>query len=71
MISSLGKPSVTSLQAKKLDSLGMSFSVLVNLHITAKSEDKFQQILKAKGVNSKPLREKLVKLLHSRTKTSR
>ena len=60
---SLGKPSVTSAQAKKLDSLGFSYEDLKKLRSDLDPTE-FLQALKDRGVNSKPLREKLLKLLH-------
>lgn len=57
-----GKPSITSLQAKRLDSLGFTFEGLVKLYREC-DPAKFQAVLKEKGVNSKPLREKLAKQL--------
>lgn len=68
LIRSLGKPSVTSPQAKKLDSLGLSYSALMELHSSARDEDDFKRTLKAKGVNSKPLQFKLWQLMKSKAK---
>lgn len=66
LITSLGKPCVTSPQAKRLDQLGFCYAKLVKLHSEAKGEDDFTKTLKAKGVNSKPLQAKLWKLLGSK-----
>ncbi len=63
LISSLGKPAITAPQAKRLDTLGVSHAGLVKLRSEAKDSDDFSMRLKAKGVNSKPLRAKLAKLL--------
>lgn len=64
LIKSLGKPAITSPQAKRLHALGLGYEDLVQLHVDSKDKDVFLKVLKDKGVNSKPLREKLVKLLH-------
>ena len=53
LIGALGKPSITAPQAKRLDQLGL------------KDTESFKKTLKSKGVNSKPLQAKLVKLLGS------
>ena len=66
LISSLGKPCVTSPQAKRLDFLGLSYPKLVKLHSEAKDEGDFLKTLKDKGVNSKALQAKLWKLLGSK-----
>ena len=63
---SLGKPAVTSNQAKRLDSLGFAYQDLVQLYSNSKDKEDFITTLKKRGVNSKPLREKLAKLLQSR-----
>ena len=66
LIKSLGgKPAVTDAQAKRLDSLGLSFDDLVKLYSESTGIDDFCSVLKARGVNSKPLREKLVKCLRT------
>lgn len=64
LIKSLGKPAITKSQAKRLDILGLGHEDLVQLHSSSKDEEEFLKFLKEKGVNSKPLREKLVKLLY-------
>ena len=66
LIRSLGKPAVTSNQAKRLDSLGFAYQDLVQLYSNSKDKEDFITTLKKRGVNSKPLREKLAKLLQSR-----
>lgn len=58
LIKSLGKPAITKPQAKRLDTLGLG-----HLHSSSKDNEEFLKLLKEKGVNSKLLREKLVKLL--------
>jgi len=63
LIRSLGKPSVTSPQAKRLDALGLGLDELKKLRSESKDGEDFLKILKDKGVNSKPLREKLAKVL--------
>ena len=49
LISSLGKPCVTSPQAKRLDFLGLSYPKLVKLHSEAKDEGDFLKTLKDQG----------------------
>ena len=66
LIASLGKPSITAPQAKRLDTLSLSFPSLCSIHSEARNDIEFVDILKKKGVNSKPLREKLAKLLGNR-----
>lgn len=68
LTSSLSKPAITASQAKKLVSLGLSHSRLQQLHSEAKDEEDFFKKLKAKGVNSKALQAKLLKLLVSKAK---
>ena len=63
LIKSLGKPSVTSAQAKRLDALGLGYGDLVKLRSESAGDEAFKKNLKDKGVNSKPLHDKLVKLL--------
>ena len=57
----LGTPAITSLQAKRLDFLGLSHSKLVALYNQSQNGDDFSTELKRLGVNNKPLREKLMK----------
>lgn len=66
LISSLGKPSITAPQAKRIDTVGLSYAGLVKILSEAKGEEDFSSILKSKGINSKPLRAKLWKLLKSK-----
>ncbi len=63
LIKAVGKPSLTSTQAKKLDALGFTFQSISLLRQQCSSQDKFQSALKERGVRSKPLREKLWKAL--------
>ena len=63
LIRAIGKPSLTPLQAKKLDSVGLSFAELTHLHQHSSTMEVFLAALKAKGVRSKILREKLGKAL--------
>ena len=58
-----GKPSITSAQAKRLDVLGFSYEELLKLRADCKDTASFLVVLKDRGVKSKPLREKLGKLL--------
>ena len=59
----IGKPSVTPGQAKRLDTLGLGVEELRKLRAEYKDNEVFLKILKDRGVNSKPLREKLTKVL--------
>lgn len=59
---SLGKPSITSAQAKRLNVLGFTHEELQKLH-SELDQPAFLTVLKSRGVNSKPLRQKLAKLL--------
>ena len=61
LIKALGKPSLTTPQAKSLDSLGLGLKELIELRNTHK--DDFLTCLKEKGVRSKVLREKVLKAL--------
>ena len=63
LITAIGKPSLTPTQAKKLDSLDLSFAELTHLHQHSSTLEVFLAALKAKGVRSKALREKLGKAL--------
>ena len=51
---------VTSTQARRLDSLGLSHEELLYLWQSTDCNDDFDKLLQEKGVNSKPLREKIV-----------
>ena len=50
---SLGKPSVTAPQAKRLDFLGFSHSSLSKFHSESKDDDNFKKILKGKGASQR------------------
>ncbi len=64
LIKAIGKPTLTSTQAKKLDSLGFTFDSLSLLRQQSGGTEAFQSALKEeRGVRSKPLREKLTKAL--------
>ena len=63
LIKAFGKPSLTSIQAKKLHSLGLNFEDLSKLYRETGARDAFQTALKDRGSNSKLLREKLGKAL--------
>ncbi len=52
---SLGKPSVTPTQAKKLVTEGFDYQSLSLLHRTSLTKDDFHESLKKRGVRSKPL----------------
>ena len=66
LVASLGKPSITAPQAKRLDFLGFTFESLLDLYCQASDQDAFTTVLKGKGVNSRPLRAKLVELLKAK-----
>ena len=69
LISSLGKPSISALQAKKLDSVGLSNVADLEKHFSeSKDQNDFSSTLMAMNVNSQPLQEKLWKLLKSKAK---
>ena len=59
LIRALGKPAITSNQAKRLDSLGFTRESLIQLCKDCSSTDHFVDALKKKGVNSKQLQAKL------------
>ena len=67
LITSLGKSSITSAQAEKLDSVGFTYTGLLRLCSSCKDEDDFTKALKTKGVNSKVLPKKLWNVLSSKT----
>ena len=58
ILSSLGKH-ITAAQAKRLDVIGLSFEVMLALCQSCPDDESFIALLKVRGVNSKPLREKL------------
>lgn len=62
LVKALGKPSLTTIQAKRLDSLGLGFKELLQLRDSHSKED-FLSCLKEKGVRSLLVREKLQKAL--------
>ena len=49
LIRSLGKPAVTSNQAKRLDSLGFAYQDLVQLYSNSKDKEDFITTLKKRG----------------------
>ena len=59
LIKALGKPAITTLQAKRLDVLGFNRETLIKLHRECSDPNTFMDNLKMKGVNSKQLRAKL------------
>jgi len=61
LIKSLGKPSITPAQAKKLDSIGLGYGDLEKLKSECRDRVEFMRVLKDRGINSKPLQEKLSK----------
>ena len=63
LVKALGTPSVTAAQARRLDNLGLGIQELVKLHKDIGNPEEFLTRLKERGVNSKILREKLVKTL--------
>ena len=58
----LGK-GVISTQARRLDSLGLSYEELLYLRQSTDCNNDFAQRFHKKGVNSKPLREKLLSVI--------
>ena len=58
----LGK-GVKSTQARRLDSLGLSYEELLYLQQSTDCNNDFAQCFHEKGVNSKPLREKLLSVI--------
>ena len=70
LIKALGKPTRTSTQAKRLDALGIEFKDLFNLYLEISNREAFHTVLKERGINSKPLREKLEKTLEQSRRTS-
>ncbi len=63
MIKSLGRPSLTSPPAKKLNSLGIGYTELLQLREDSGTTEVFLTALKDKGIRSKSLREKLAKAI--------
>ena len=63
LIRAIGKPCLTSPQAKRLDSLGLDYEELCRLHHDSADKEEFLEGLKGRGVRSKPVREKLLKSL--------
>ena len=63
LIRAIGKPSLTPLQAKKLDSVSLSCAELSRLHQHSSTMEVVLAALKVKGVRSNVLREKLGKAL--------
>ncbi len=61
LIKSLGKHNITSAQAKKLDSIRLSYGDLKQLKSEYKDREEFVRTLKDRGINSKSLQEKLSK----------
>ena len=61
LIKSLGKPSITSAQAKKLDSIRLGYGDLEKLKSECRNREEFVRVLKVRGINSKPLQKKLSK----------
>ena len=58
----LGK-GVISTQGRRLDSLGLSYEELLYLRQSTDCNNDFAQRFHEKGVNSKPLREKLLSVI--------
>lgn len=65
LISKLGTPSITELQGKRLDELGLDFCTLCQLRSEAHSKETFMEVIRLKGARSKRLREKLALLVHN------
>ena len=62
LLVSLGRK-ITANQAQRLDSLSLSYEALVELRAASKDGEDFIDALHKRGVNSKPLREKLKTLI--------
>ena len=58
LLHSLGNR-ITAAQAKRLDTLGLSHTVLCELRAASAGDEEFQKVLREREVHSKPLREKL------------
>ena len=67
LISQLGNPSITVLQAKRLGELGLNYHSLCQLRSETNKDD-FMRVLKDKGARRKPLRVKLALLVPSHSK---
>ncbi len=61
LIRSLGRHTITSAQAKKLDGMGLGYGDLEQLRQACKDREEFVRTLKDRGINSKPLQQKLSK----------
>lgn len=68
LISQLGNPSITVLQAKRLDQLGIDFHSLCQLRGEATNKEEFMEVMRSKGARSKQLREKLALLVPCHSK---
>ena len=66
LLYSLGRQ-ITAAQAKRLDTLSLSYEVLCELRRSCSTED-FMRRLSQRGVRSRKLREKLSSVLDSRAK---
>ncbi len=62
LIKAFGKPALTSAQAKKLVSKNLLLDDIKAIFQEV-GEDEFHRALKERGINSRPLREKLAKAL--------
>ena len=68
LISQLGNPSITVLQAKRLGELGLNYLSLSQLRSEVINRAEFMRIMKDKRARTKPLREKLALLVPSHSK---
>lgn len=58
LLAALGKR-VTNAQARRLDELGLSYRILLDLRLSSTNVEDFSKTLQKRGVRSKALREKL------------
>ena len=65
ILTSLGK-NVTNAQAQRLNALGLSYEALQDLRSSCTDKEEFGEALLKSGVKSKPVREKLQKLVRPR-----
>ena len=61
LIRGVEKPSLTTPQAKRLDSLGLDYEEVCRLQHDCVDKEEFLEGLKGRGVKSKPVRYKLLK----------
>ena len=62
LLGALGKK-ITAAQARRLDIIGLSFDAMQHLRRTCPDKDAFKAALKQRGVNSRPLCDKLASVV--------